>query len=343
MSEACSIHTMRDDVALDVDAEDVAGVLADLVGVGGELHAAGLAATADVHLGLHHHRVADRVGGGDGLVDRVDRATVGHRDAERGEELLALVFEKIHGGKASQVPDNRPKRRRGDASGRPDSPGARAVGILAAMSPVQPTKTRSPRSMVLAVAGVVLGIVLVLVIFVFAVPTLTESGKVEVKLGSTPTAPARPRPRPRPSPQDGPLLLPDVSGRNERDIYLQHIGDDPATGWYAFDARRPGQPRDCSLEWQSEAQEFVDPCDGTVVPADGAGLIAYQVTVTEDGNLVIDLNTDDARPPRPRRARRPPASSSPRRAEHARASDGCQAQAGRDGEGAASCPWPRGR
>ena len=28
-------------------------------------------------------------------------------------------------------------------------------------------------------------------------------------------------------------------------------------------------------------------------PADGAGLIVYQVTVTEDGGLVINLNTDD--------------------------------------------------
>ena len=60
-----------DDVALDVEAEDVAGVLSHLIGVVGELDAAGLAATADVHLGLDDHRIADGVGGGDGLVDRV--------------------------------------------------------------------------------------------------------------------------------------------------------------------------------------------------------------------------------------------------------------------------------
>ncbi len=161
------------------------------------------------------------------------------------------------------------------------------------MSPVQPTKTRSPRSMVLAVAGVVVGIVLVLVIFVFAVPSLTESGKVEVKLGSDTFSPGSAEAKAKTIAEDGPILLPDVSGRNERDIYLQHIGDDPATGWYAFDARRPGQPRNCSLEWKAEADQFVDPCDGTVVPADGAGLIVYQVTVTEDGGLVINLNTDD--------------------------------------------------
>ena len=45
------------------------GVLADLVGVVGELDAAGLAATTDLHLGLDDHRVADALGGGDRLVD----------------------------------------------------------------------------------------------------------------------------------------------------------------------------------------------------------------------------------------------------------------------------------
>ena len=48
-------------------------MLAGLVGVGGELDAAGLAAAADVHLRLDHHGVADAVGGRHGLVDRVDR------------------------------------------------------------------------------------------------------------------------------------------------------------------------------------------------------------------------------------------------------------------------------
>ena len=44
---------------------------ADLVGVVGQLDAAGLAAAADLHLGLHDDRVAGRLGRGDGLVDRV--------------------------------------------------------------------------------------------------------------------------------------------------------------------------------------------------------------------------------------------------------------------------------
>ncbi len=70
---------------------------AHLVGVVGQLHAAGLAPAADVHLGLDDDGIADHVRRGDGVVDRLDRTSVGHRDAVAGEELLALIFEEIHG------------------------------------------------------------------------------------------------------------------------------------------------------------------------------------------------------------------------------------------------------
>ena len=85
-----------DDVALDVHAEDVPGVGAHLVGVVGELDPAGLAAPADLHLGLDDHRIAGRVGRGDRFVDGVGRATWADRDVVAGEVLLALVLEQIH-------------------------------------------------------------------------------------------------------------------------------------------------------------------------------------------------------------------------------------------------------
>ena len=50
-------------------------VLARLGLVRRELHAAGLAAPAHLHLGLEHDRVADAVRGGDGAVDVGDRLT----------------------------------------------------------------------------------------------------------------------------------------------------------------------------------------------------------------------------------------------------------------------------
>jgi hypothetical protein len=83
-------------VALDVQADDVSGVLTGLVGVRGQLHAAGLAASTDVHLGLDDHRVADPFGGGDGVFDGGHRLTGADRDVEAREELLALVLEKVH-------------------------------------------------------------------------------------------------------------------------------------------------------------------------------------------------------------------------------------------------------
>ncbi len=44
-----------------------------------------------------------------------------------------------------------------------------------------------------------------------------------------------------------PIPFSSLSGN--RPIYLQHIGDDPTTGWYAIDARSPSDPDACVLEW----------------------------------------------------------------------------------------------
>ncbi len=173
------------------------------------------------------------------------------------------------------------------------SPTDIAAAILAPMSPVREARTRTPRSIILAVAGVALGLILVLVLFIFAIPSLTESGKVEVKLGSDTYDAGSAPSLARSIASAGPLLLPDVSG-GKRDVYLQHLGDDDTTDWFAFDARRPGQSRDCSLRWRPDTSDFADPCDGTIVAADGAGLTNYPVTVSDSGRVVVDFNPDAA-------------------------------------------------
>lgn len=157
--------------------------------------------------------------------------------------------------------------------------------------PVLESRKRTSRSIVLGVAGVVVGVALVLLLFVVAIPSLTESGKVQVKLGSDTYDAGSASARARNIADGGPLLFSDVSS-GKRDIWLQHTGDDDATGWSAFDARRPGQGRSCTLEWRSGSQDFRDPCDGTIVPADGDGLLSYPVTITDKGKVVIDLNPD---------------------------------------------------
>jgi hypothetical protein len=154
--------------------------------------------------------------------------------------------------------------------------------------PVQESRKRTSRSIVLAIAGIAIGIALVLGLFVVAIPSLTESGTVEVKLGSDTYDAGSASARAENIADGGPLLFSDVSSGN-RDIYLQHIGDDVSTGWFAFDARRAGQDRNCTLSWQPALSNFRDPCDGTTVPADGIGLLTYPVTITEKGKVIVDL------------------------------------------------------
>jgi len=160
------------------------------------------------------------------------------------------------------------------------------------MSPVAPTKVRSTRTIVIGVAGLVLGLVLLVVVFVFAVPSLSESNKVQVKLGSDRFDAGLATKRADAVRRDGPILFSDVAS-GQRDIFLQHQGDDDSTGWSAFDARKAGTSRDCTLKWDSQDVQFNDPCDGSTVAPDGTGLTQYKVVVTQSGTVVINLNPDD--------------------------------------------------
>ncbi|MGH9177956.1 MAG: hypothetical protein ACRD0N_05310 [Acidimicrobiales bacterium] len=90
----------------------------------------------------------------------------------------------------------------------------------------------------------------------------------------------------------GPFLFQDPLARGGgRNLYVQHLGDDPDEGWLAVEARRPDRPA-CVVEWDLEAETFVD-CDGDRFPADGEGLTTYHGTV-EGGQVSIDLRTASA-------------------------------------------------
>lgn len=90
----------------------------------------------------------------------------------------------------------------------------------------------------------------------------------------------------------GPILYSDVSGRKDRDMILQHLGDDDGEGWHAFLASPIDKPRDCTWEWQADDERFRARCDRTLTaPADGEGLSQFEVTV-RDGRLDVDLNAD---------------------------------------------------
>ena len=88
---------LLDDVALDVEAEDVLRVGERIVGGGRVLHAARLAATTGLDLRLHHDRPADFLGDRLGVLGGGGHSTGRGGHVVLGEELFRLVFEEIHG------------------------------------------------------------------------------------------------------------------------------------------------------------------------------------------------------------------------------------------------------
>jgi hypothetical protein len=158
------------------------------------------------------------------------------------------------------------------------------------VSPVERRTSRSTTTaIVVALAGVIAGLGLV-----WFVVNLAGSGgeNVQINLGDE-RFPAGPvegeNGRAATIAEGGPILFADVAG-GSRDILLHHVGDDPATGWFAVGAAPLGKPRDCTLTWQAEDEVFED-CDGDRFAVDDPGLASYPVTV-EDGRLFVDLNAE---------------------------------------------------
>lgn len=151
---------------------------------------------------------------------------------------------------------------------------------------------RANRSRLFTVSIIATGIIIVLAVFVLAIPSLTRSGKIESRLGPSTFDAGSATKRARTIADAGPLLFSDVTS-GDRDIWLQHTGSSAAEGWLAFDARKPGTGRECTLTWDPDNSVFEDPCTGTEVSADGAGLVHYDVTVNDDEHVIIDLRSGD--------------------------------------------------
>ena len=77
-----------DDVAADVEADDVLGLLLGVCGILGELDATRLAAAAGQHLSLDDNLAADLLRSGARLFGRPGNAPVGDRDPERAKSCL---------------------------------------------------------------------------------------------------------------------------------------------------------------------------------------------------------------------------------------------------------------
>lgn len=157
--------------------------------------------------------------------------------------------------------------------------------------PVERSRGHAGRA--LAVSGIGIAVV-ALVIWGVAVVTSRQSS-FDVRLGDQTFQGGNAERLAEEIADRGPIFYGDVSDSgsgDHRDIILQHLGDDPDEGWYAFRAQPPGEPRDCTWLWQPDEELFRAACDEDLTaPADGEGLESYPVEV-DDGKLDIDLNFD---------------------------------------------------
>ncbi len=160
------------------------------------------------------------------------------------------------------------------------------------MSPVAQSQGHAGRALAVAGAGVVLAIGLA-----FGVAHLASEGKVDVRLGTDTFSQQKAKDAASKVAQGGPIVYADAGG-GDRDIVLQHLGDDPETGWIALAARPPGVSRGCTIQSRDRNKPFrlldangkvSGECDGRQFPPDGTGLPSYPVSV-RDGKLDVDLN-----------------------------------------------------
>lgn len=90
--------------------------------------------------------------------------------------------------------------------------------------------------------------------------------------------------------EKGPQLYPGLIGKDNGYIFVNHLGEDPNKGWYAFSALREGQPSKCTVVWKIVEKVFEDPCDLKQYPATGEGLKQFEAIPNQNTkHLVIDL------------------------------------------------------
>ncbi len=142
------------------------------------------------------------------------------------------------------------------------------------------------RAVIYSVISIALGVGLV-----FAVVSLAGSDQIEVKLGDDDFNAGDAEELAAEIADRGPVPWAPLS-RN-RSIWINHIGDEPGLGWFAFDVQSPGASKDCVVEWDTDQRLFIDTCDPSLVySATGDGLTQFGVWV-DDGDLIVDVNAND--------------------------------------------------
>ncbi len=139
----------------------------------------------------------------------------------------------------------------------------------------------------LAIAALAIGLIILVAVFV---AVAASRGDVEINLGDDRFEAGRSERLAKEIDDGGglPFLYPDLVGK-DRNLFVQHLGDDPDDGWVAFSAFDPDDPS-CAVLIDREDKRLVNACDESVTyPLDGEGLRQYPVTV-EDGEIYVDIN-----------------------------------------------------
>jgi len=118
------------------------------------------------------------------------------------------------------------------------------------VSPVARSQGHAGRALLVAAVGVAVALGIAA-----GVAALANRGSVDVKLGSETFADQDADDAAETVAEDGPILYADTAG-GDRDIYVQHLGDDPEQGWIAFAARPPGVSRACTIQWDADDELF---------------------------------------------------------------------------------------
>jgi hypothetical protein len=138
------------------------------------------------------------------------------------------------------------------------------------------------RATIIGIVGIVVGVVMIAAVLIAnnlgSDRSTTQSSQSKFHVGP-------PASLAKSISDDGPLFFNDTA-TGSRPLVVQHLGDDPKTGWSAFDAAIGS----CIITWNKDSRDFTD-CNGNRYPADGGSLHHYPVTVTDD-DVIVDLSVN---------------------------------------------------
>ena len=141
----------------------------------------------------------------------------------------------------------------------------------------------------------------------FLMLRLADSGRVDVRLGDAEFRAGSAESFSDDIAEGGPLLFQDLN--SDRDIFIQHLGEDINRGWLVFETRWPGSPSSCGLTWEAASRQFVPPdseeCeglpraeeDGTAARTEATDatftrLPQHRIAVRPGGQLIVTLLAD---------------------------------------------------